>query len=48
MRAYLEAIKIYPDFQSAWIAIGKLFADRGIYDKAELAFLSATAGAAQS
>jgi len=41
MRAFTEAIRIYPDFQAAWIAIGKLFAERGIYDKAELAFLKA-------
>jgi protein O-mannosyl-transferase len=41
MKAFTEAIRIYPDFQSAWIAIGKLFAERGIYDKAELAFFKA-------
>lgn len=41
MRAFMRAVNIYPDFQSAWIAIGKLFAERGIYDKAELAFFKA-------
>ncbi len=41
MKALTEAIRIYPDFQAAWIAIGKLFAERGVYDKAELAFLKA-------
>jgi len=41
MRAFTAAIRIYPDFQAAWIEIGKLFAERGIYDKAELAFLKA-------
>jgi cytochrome c-type biogenesis protein CcmH/NrfG len=41
MLAFTEAIRIYPDFQAAWIAIGKLFADHGIYYKAELSFLKA-------
>jgi protein O-mannosyl-transferase len=41
MRAFVVAIQIYPDFQAAWVDIGKLFAERGIYDKAELAFLKA-------
>lgn len=41
MRAFTEAIKIYPDFQAAWLAIGKLFAEHGMYDKAELSFLKA-------
>jgi protein O-mannosyl-transferase len=41
MRAYTQAIRIYPDFQAAWLAIGKLFAEQGIFDKAELAFLKA-------
>ena len=41
MRAFVEAIQIYPDFQAAWMAIGKLFAEQGINDKAELAFLKA-------
>jgi Flp pilus assembly protein TadD len=41
MRAFTAAIRIYPDFQAAWIEIGKLFAERGLYDKAELAFLKA-------
>src|SRR5205823_6547421 len=31
--------RLYPDFQGAWIAVGKLFAEEGIYDKAELAFI---------
>jgi len=41
MKAFTDAIRIYPDFQAAWMAIGKLFAERGIYDKAELAFFKA-------
>lgn len=41
MNAFARAIQIYPDFQAAWIAIGRLFADQGIYDKAELSFLKA-------
>jgi len=41
MKAFATAIEIYPDFQAAWIATGRLFADRGIYDKAELSFLRA-------
>jgi protein O-mannosyl-transferase len=41
MNALLQAIRIYPDFQAAWIAIGKLFAEHGIYDKAELSFIKA-------
>src|SRR5262249_14974482 len=41
MSAYTQAIRVYPDFQGAWIAIGRLFAEQGIYDKAELAFLKA-------
>jgi tetratricopeptide (TPR) repeat protein len=41
MKAFTRAIEIYPDFQAAWIAIGRMFAERGIYDKAELSFLKA-------
>jgi hypothetical protein len=41
MRAYTRAIRIYPDFQGAWLAIGKLFAEEGVYEKAELSFLKA-------
>ncbi len=41
MEAFTRAIEIYPDFQAAWIAIGRMFAERGIYDKAELSFLRA-------
>ena len=41
MKAFTRAIEIYPDFQAAWIAIGRMFADRAIYDKAELSFLRA-------
>lgn len=41
MRAFTQAIRVYPDFQGAWIAIGKIFAEQGIYDKAELSFLKA-------
>ncbi len=41
MRAFTQAIRIYPDFQAAWIDIGKLFAEQHVYDKAELAFLKA-------
>jgi tetratricopeptide (TPR) repeat protein len=41
MRAFTRAIEIYPDFQAAWISAGRLFAEQGIYDKAELAFLKA-------
>jgi tetratricopeptide (TPR) repeat protein len=41
MKAFTRAIEIYPDFQAAWIAIGRMFAERGIYDKAELSFLRA-------
>jgi len=41
MRAFTRAIEIYPDFQAAWIAAGRLFAEQGVYDKAELAFFKA-------
>jgi tetratricopeptide (TPR) repeat protein len=41
MKAFTRAISIYPDFYWAWISIGRIFADRQIYDKAELAFLKA-------
>lgn len=41
MKAFTQAIRIYPDFQAAWIAIGRLFAEQGMYGKAELAFLKA-------
>ena len=41
MKAFTRAIEIYPDFQAAWIAVGRMFADSGIYDKAELSFLKA-------
>ncbi len=41
MQAFARAIEIYPDFDAAWIAIGRLFGERGMYDKAELAFLRA-------
>lgn len=41
MKAFAKAIEIYPDFQSAWIAIGQIFADQRIYNKAELSFLRA-------
>ncbi len=41
MNAFREAIRIYPDFQAAWIATGRLFAEQGIFDKAELTFLKA-------
>jgi tetratricopeptide (TPR) repeat protein len=41
MKAFTRAIEIYPDFDAAWIAIGRMFGERGIYDKAELAFLRA-------
>ena len=41
MKAFTRAIQIYPDFQASWIAIGKLFAEQGIYAKAELAFFKA-------
>ena len=41
MQAFAQAINIYPDFQAAWIATGKLFAERGVYEKAELAFFKA-------
>jgi cytochrome c-type biogenesis protein CcmH/NrfG len=41
MQAFTRAIQIYPDFQAAWIAVGKLFAEQQIYEKAELAFFKA-------
>ena len=41
MRAFMRAIEIYPDFQAAWIAAGRLFAEQGFDEKAELAFLKA-------
>jgi protein O-mannosyl-transferase len=41
MKHFARAIDIYPDFQAAWIAIGRMFAEQGIYDKAELSFLRA-------
>jgi tetratricopeptide (TPR) repeat protein len=41
MEAYAEAIRIYPDFQAAWLEIGKLFAEAGDYKKAELALIKA-------
>jgi 4-amino-4-deoxy-L-arabinose transferase-like glycosyltransferase len=41
MKAFTRAISIYPDFYWAWISIGKIFAERQNYDKADLAFLKA-------
>lgn len=41
MKAFTKAIEIYPGFDAAWIAIGRMFGERGMYDKAELAFLRA-------
>jgi tetratricopeptide (TPR) repeat protein len=41
MHAYTQALRVYPDFAAAWLAVGRLFAEEGIYDKAELAFLKA-------
>jgi tetratricopeptide (TPR) repeat protein len=41
MKAFARAVEIYPDFQAAWIAIGRMFAEQGIYDKAEFSFLRA-------
>jgi protein O-mannosyl-transferase len=41
MAAFMRALQIYPDFHGAWVAIGRLFAEQGTYDKAELAFLKA-------
>jgi protein O-mannosyl-transferase len=41
MKAFTRAISIYPDFYWAWLSIGKIFAERQNYDKAELAFLKA-------
>lgn len=41
MKAFTRAIEIYPDFYGAWISVGKIFAEQGIYDKAEVAFLRA-------
>jgi protein O-mannosyl-transferase len=41
MRAFTQAIRVYPDFQAAWLAVGKLFAEERIYHKAELSFLKA-------
>ena len=41
MAAFVTAIRIYPDFPSVWLAIGNLFGEQGIYDKAEIAFIKA-------
>jgi protein O-mannosyl-transferase len=41
MRAYMTALRVYPDFEGAWIAVGRMFGEEGIYEKAELAFLKA-------
>ena len=41
MKAFTRAISIYPDFYWAWLSIGKIFAGRQNYEKAELAFLKA-------
>ena len=41
MNAFTRAIDIYPDFDAAWIAVGRIFGERGMYSKAELAFLRA-------
>lgn len=41
MKAFTRAVEIYPDFYGAWISIGKIFAEEGLYEKAELAFLRA-------
>jgi hypothetical protein len=41
MKAFMEAIRVYPDFQAVWLSIGKMFAEGRIYDKAELSFLKA-------
>jgi cytochrome c-type biogenesis protein CcmH/NrfG len=41
MQAFIRAVEIYPDFYLAWISIGKLFAEEGMNDKAELSFMKA-------
>jgi Tfp pilus assembly protein PilF len=41
MKAFTRAIEIYPEFYGAWISVGKIFAQQGMNDKAELAFLRA-------
>jgi protein O-mannosyl-transferase len=41
MKAFTRSVEIFPDFYWSWISIGKIFAEQGEYDKAELAFLKA-------
>ncbi|MGZ5253060.1 MAG: glycosyltransferase family 39 protein [Flavitalea sp.] len=41
MNAFMKSLEIYPDFYWSWISVGKIFADQGMYQKAELAFLKA-------
>jgi len=41
MAAFMQAVRIYPDFSDAWLSIGKIFAQLNYFDKAELAFFRA-------
>jgi len=41
MNAFMQSIKIYPDFYWSWISIGKLFARQHVNDKSELCFIKA-------
>jgi tetratricopeptide (TPR) repeat protein len=41
--AFEAAVSIYPDFAMPWTSMGRIFAQQGIYDKAELCFLKAMA-----
>jgi tetratricopeptide (TPR) repeat protein len=41
MEAFRRSVEIYPDFEMPWISMGRIFAQQGVYDKAELCFLKA-------
>lgn len=41
LQRFHKALSIYPAFYTAWVESGKVFAEVGLYDKAELCFLRA-------
>jgi len=48
MQAWMRSVQIYPDFAMPWISMGRLFAQQGVYDKAECCFLKALSLGPQS
>jgi len=41
MESFKRALDIYPDFHWVWVSVGQIMAERGDFEKAELAFLKA-------